>query len=258
MKKYAILIGLNYVDEKVYNGWRGELGGPVSDANMVRDFLLKRGYECYMLLNEQATSVLFESVIESISKKIKLGDKLVIHYSGHGTLIDNKLYADIELFKSDSGWAMFDGIYCDDLVYCQLAKIPYGVSVVIASDSCHSGSFFRSMVSSMFGMFGQRFPKLVPKNVYSNKIFQAKDELDKIKMKAFVRAISGCQTNQYSYDNGLNGIFTLALLKALKLPSNYPETFKRILKEMPIDQTPKYTCIGSPFPNSVKLEMAYS
>jgi len=59
--------------------------------------------------------------------------------------------------------------------------------------------------------------------------------------------ISGCQDNQFSQDGTYNGLFTANLLNVWddgQFKDSYKTFHKRIVSQMPAEQTPNYYVIG--------------
>jgi hypothetical protein len=92
----------------------------------------------YLLLNEEATAGSLLTLVAQAAKDLQAGDTLFLTFSGHGCRLPDK-NAD-EPSGYDSAWCMYDRAVVDDEVHEALSHLRAGVSVLVLSDSCHSGS----------------------------------------------------------------------------------------------------------------------
>jgi hypothetical protein len=221
MKK-ALLIGINYV------GTSAALKGCYDDIIDIRAVLISKGYDCKILTDVTTDAKYklptYNNIIKNLSKLVKnasAGDKLYVHYSGHGSkTID--LSGD-ERDGTDETICPLDSIgnpgkyIIDDMLYDILVKnLPSGVNLYVVFDSCHSGSAID-----------------LPYRYINGGFYKENDNTP----TANVIMISGCKDKQTSadaimYDKGYprpNGALTWALLKAL---SEAPEaaTWKKFIK----------------------------
>jgi hypothetical protein len=141
MTKRAFLIGINaYKDSP--------LSGCVNDVSDMRDYLMLSGFAAdniRTLLDERAGVEQIISRLHWLRAGAQAGDKLVLHFSGHGTTIrrwENNLLAlgaDACLVPYDFNWKYDHSFITDgdlDDIFCDL---PPGVDLTMIFDSCHSG-----------------------------------------------------------------------------------------------------------------------
>ena len=171
---YALLIGINfYFPNRLFDNSEYEnLDGAVNDINDVEQFLLqqpKKPDKIYKLTATSAKRTTFldppkpieaaadlptyANIIQSfdeITKQAKAGDKVYIHYSGHGGRAKSIYPKNIKsngidetLVPTDIG--LKEGQYIRDLELAVLLKrmVDKGLIVTLVLDSCHSGGSTR-------------------------------------------------------------------------------------------------------------------
>lgn len=142
VKRRAVVYGLDRVDPFYYNGWAGVCPGTILDATRMRDLLLSRGYDVTILLNKAATIAGVRSACEKAVAGMTAGDKLVVYGSSHGGQVRDT--DGDEQGGMDSTICLWDGQLVDDEVWRFLIEIPFGVEVDFITDSCNSGTNYRS------------------------------------------------------------------------------------------------------------------
>lgn len=85
MAKYALCIGIND-----YPGTHIDLSGCVNDAKNWAKVFTQRGFTVEMLLNKEAKGKAIRQRIQSLFKKAKSGDFVVIQFSGHGSFVPDE------------------------------------------------------------------------------------------------------------------------------------------------------------------------
>jgi len=144
-KKMALLIGINY------RGTTDELNGCINDVNNVRDMLINEfNYEkenITMLTDDSKIKPTSMNILRALSKMVILAyhnkcDELFIHYSGHGTYV-NDMNKDEDDGK-DEALVPLDyeknGVITDDLLHEYLAYLPKECKCICLFDCCHSGT----------------------------------------------------------------------------------------------------------------------
>lgn len=171
-KKYGLFIGIN-----AYEGGISPLKGCVNDATKMREAMTtKFGFnvaDTTLLTDAAATRAGIMTNLNKYATLAGVGDILVVHYSGHGTLFPDKyseekdetnlIYMEApnkagqmeviyERDKYDSAIVPVDArlktsgkpwrnLILDDELYAILSGVTRkGAQVVLISDSCHSGS----------------------------------------------------------------------------------------------------------------------
>jgi hypothetical protein len=171
-KKYGLFVGINK-----YSGGINPLNGCVNDATKMRDAMISKfGFQAVdttMLLDESATREAILANLQKYQAQAGVGDLVVFHYSGHGTLFPDKYSEERDETKliymeapNDAGQmeviyerGTYDSaivpvdarsrtsgkpwrnLILDDELYAIFGAITRkGAQVVLISDSCHSGS----------------------------------------------------------------------------------------------------------------------
>ena len=266
MKKsgYSIHIGLNFVDPNHYDGWDGELVACENDARDMASLAESQGFATVKtIIRQKATRSAVLKELSLAAKKLKNGDLLFLTYSGHGgTLPDRN---GDERDNQDETWCLYDAELVDDELYHAYTQFAEGVRIVVLSDSCHSGTVTRAAHYARnpenAGKRYRSMPKAVALRTYNkNREFYEKilknpalresnpfSKKYNSKLKATVRLLSGCQDNQESNDGDFNGLFTGTLLSVWNggtFKGTYSQMMRRILMQMPPDQTPNHYLIG--------------
>lgn len=209
--KYALMIGINYIDcdESM------RLQGCINDILFMKNMLSKKynykNKNITMLrddtddfrLKPTGNNILFH--LRSIVLNSKPNDEIWIHYSGHGSFIQDSDGDELDgndevLIPSD-----FDtnGVITDDILLSilELSKCP----IMITMDCCHSGSICDLTYSFHY---------------HSDKTFSRRIEKKKHIRNQNIFMLSGCRDNQTSADVGMNdhyeGAFTRALIDCLE------------------------------------------
>lgn len=258
-KAYSLHIGLNAVNPSSYGGWKGELNACENDALDMDDIAKKLKYSKHVvLLTKQATRNNVAKYFKSFANSLNNGDFFLLTYSGHGGQIPDANNDEDD--GQDETWCLYDGQIIDDELNYYYSKFKPGARIFVLSDSCHSGTVTRAAFMTPPGgtILNRRdkfMPMAVAKKTYQkNKKFYdriLKDKNLKVaedKVKARIRLISGCQDNQTSSDGDVNGLFTEKLLEVWddgNFQGSYRKFYKRILNQMPPEQSPRHYIIGS-------------
>lgn len=175
--KYALLIGIN--NYKVSN--LKSLEGAHNDVELIRQVLIQRfemdPAHITVLLDEDATHDAIKTQFEALAERLKPGDMVYIHYSGHGSYSCDLNGDEDPSWGKDSTWVAYgsrskaseSGSDCtgfqsedmatrspdlpgdlneydilDDEIYGWLASLCQRTDqVIFVSDSCHSGTVTR-------------------------------------------------------------------------------------------------------------------
>jgi len=211
-----------------YPGSANDLNGCINDqkniVSKLPDFFVRT------FKDSEATIARFVSEVGAVVSQAKEGDKIVIHYSGHGTYVADKSGDEADGY--DEAIYLYDGALIDDKINEVLQKIPNGVTVVILLDSCFSGTATRKLSRPRFIQTERALPKKVRKRFLRS---------NEIKWIVF----SGCSENQTSADAYIggeyNGAFTYYAMKALNRSFTYEQWYNEIRKYLPsksFDQIP--------------------
>lgn len=270
-KGLALTIGLNAVDPRCYEGWRGELNACEADARDMADIARSRKFKVQTLLTRRATRSAVLRGIAKASTALKSGDIFLLTYSGHGGQVPDR--NDNEPDAQDETWCLYNGELIDDEIYAALGRFARSVRVLVFSDSCHSGTVTKAMfyavrgaapgaataaATTSAGAGGVRYRNM-PREVALRTYRAHRAMYDKLQasikgdsegaVRASVILISGCQDNQLSQDGDFNGLFTAHLLRVWKegqFTGSYRKFHSAIVRTMPPDQTPNFFTVGGP------------
>lgn len=260
MAKVALCIGIND-----YPGTGMDLQGCVNDAEDWAAELAKRGFSVQKLIDAAATKKAMAAKMSAVIANAVKGDSVVITYSGHGTYapdLDND-----EADGLDEALCPYDirkaGALTDDEIRLIFATRKPGVSLLLISDSCHSGTVTRAAKDQSdvegpkprFMPMGNWLPDAeLPKRrdggVASTVTVTGGDLPFRwlLAKQAGDLLLAGCAEgpNNFSYDAKIagrfNGAFTAYALKTLKtLPPNktYTDWHTAIRKYLPSASYPQ-------------------
>ncbi|MFN0275043.1 MAG: caspase family protein [Chitinophagales bacterium] len=267
-KAQALVIGINKVDPKHYDGWDGFLAVCENDAKDFSSYLkTKKLKSITTLLTKSASRDVVKKGLENAAKNLVKGDLFVVYYSGHGGNEIPDINGD-DHDGFDETWCLFDGELLDDELLLAWRKFKAGVRIVVVSDSCFSGDIVKFNPLRLKIEKTKAMPPQVGMATYKkNKSFydavaesvkdaDLKEEKKtggfKTKVKATVLQISSSQEWQPSIpetdDFPKNSLFTGVMMKEIKenkKMKTFTDLIKQTKKKMPVYQTPKHQVIGS-------------
>jgi hypothetical protein len=229
-KKIALLFAIND-----YPGSQNDLNGCINDQNNVSSKL--PDFEKRKFKNSQVTVANFKAEILKAADETTAGDKVVIHYSGHGTYLPD--YNGDEIDGKDEALYLYNGALVDDQIGELLGNFKPAVEVIIFLDSCFSESATRALnmaPNRHKGKFKIYKGFKDHKNIPHKRLLK-----DSLKWVVF----SGCSEHETSADaflNGtFNGAFTYYLMECIDRNLTYKEWYAELRKSLPspeYDQTP--------------------
>lgn len=244
MQKYALTIGVKYVDKTAYGGWDEVLQKPEKDAKDMANILKAHGYETETILTESATFNAVKSHILSYAEKLTDGDYLLIYYSGHGGRDDrndnpnNERNDELEKVDGiDDCWCLYDRPLWDDNLVNMLSLFKK-VKIVVISDSCNSGTMID--VNTPIGnrvkiLNSKAYEKISFKEIpiqylsgFINIFDGGHNENPNEKIRPEVLLMASCLEHQSCIEWVHNSLFTEFLIAALK-EFNYNVTFDELL-----------------------------
>ena len=265
MASKALLVGVNK-----YKLPGSDLQGCVNDATNVRDVLLKYfGFavkDIRVLVDSRATKKGILDRLGWLVKAAKSGDRLLFHFSGHGSQIRDrdgdelKDHLDEIICPHDMDW---DGTYIvDDDLKAIFSTLPAGVHLEVLLDSCHSGSGTREVaelvaspaIPGISRAIRQRF-LAPPIDILCRHLDE--DDLPLARMLKTTNPtnhvlFAGCRDNQTSADAYIsgtyNGAFTYYFCKHIRDAQGAitrAELLKRLrasLRHEGYDQVPQLEC----------------
>jgi metacaspase-1 len=234
MSNKALLVGIN-----TYKLPGCDLQGCVNDVTNIRDVLLRYyGFtvkQIRVLVNARATKDGILSRLEWLIKDARAGDRLLLHFSGHGSQIRDRDGDELKdkldeiICPHDMDW---DGIYIvDDTLKAIFAGLPKEVKLDVLLDCCHSGTGTREAATIGLLPDGSRVvprgdkPRFLtpPMDILCRQLDE--DDLPTIRMlkeanSANHALFSGCRDNQTSADayisGSYNGAFTYYFCKHVR------------------------------------------
>ncbi len=145
--KYALLIGVSRYEKSRLDS----LDGPENDVELMTD-VLEHSFgvpakNITVLINDEATHTRIRGAFEDLARKIKGGDFVYVHYSGHGSTTPDSL----DRRGEDQTWVSYgarsgaSGLDDFDVLDKELALWIQPIyartdDVVFVSDSCHSAT----------------------------------------------------------------------------------------------------------------------
>jgi hypothetical protein len=260
-EKYALIIAIGEYNQSL-TGWY-----PISaqnDVPLIENALLELGFQesnVMLLTDADATKEGIMNALDVLYSKVQPGDKVVIHYSGHGHQIFDDNGDEIDgldeaLVSYDAPMSMKDGYdgslhFRDDELGAIINKfrIKLGSNghILLFLDSCHSGTGTRGSAKVRGGA-----PPLVPENWISmaksdGKVgFGISDKSDNnargvstSNLAKFV-VFSGASANELNYetyddDDNAVGSLSYCIYKSFSQMNEgdtYRQVFARIMAEM--------------------------
>jgi metacaspase-1 len=233
-KKYAVLVGINYVD----TGY--ELRGCVNDVEKLQGILMNK-YDYHSeniktILNSNATNRNILYSFEMLLKNAQPGDTIFFSFSGHGTFIkdfsgDERDHRDEILVTSD-----FKYILDDHLKVIIDSSLKPHVTLYAVFDNCYGGT-----------MLDLKYHYYNTDTNTENKIVNSNSNIT----PGHVICLTGCRDNQVAMDayikNEFNGAFVCHLVNILNNNENLTwktllQNVRDSLQENDFHQMPQITC----------------
>lgn len=214
MANKALLVGINK-----YKLSGSDLQGCVNDVTNVRDILLKyfefRIGDINVITDERATKSGIVEGLKWLIKGAKTADKLLFHFSGHGSQIRDKNEDELSdkldeiLCPHDMDW---NGIYItDDSLGKIFSGLPKGNNLEVLLDSCHSGTGTREAIGvKNLPVELSLHPRFLPppvdlqcrmdEDLEVRKIMKGGNPMNHV-------LFSACRDNQTSADAYINGSY---------------------------------------------------
>lgn len=122
-----------------------KLKGAINDSRLWSGWFASRGWEVETLWNQEATSQQILAAIERMMRQAQAGDRLAIHFSGHGTQVVDAGGDEVDsLDECYCPWDVTEkGPIRDDQLFNLFQLRLEGVRLYLFADCCHSGSINR-------------------------------------------------------------------------------------------------------------------
>jgi hypothetical protein len=239
-KSVAVVVALTKLDYNAYGGWDGKCAGSNTDLDRVAKACRQAGVERVVTLyNEQATTYAVIRQILLAAKALEPAAKagrsplLLFYYSGHGGAVYD--FFRTEKNSMNQTMCLWDGQMVDDLMWDVLRKIPKGVRVVHITDSCESGTNYRSME-----FVAQAYKEVVRRPRVTRRLPE--------ELSCDLLHFGGCADGEVSKGNVIyGGLFTYTLIETVKpVGKNYYQWFIETKSAMPrVGQIPVMSVIQS-------------
>ena len=195
---YAVQSNVVRIDPRVY-GNDGFLPGVAKDATNWATFFREQNIEVVGRY-ENTSKKQFGRLIQTLSGNAKAGDLAIIQHSGHGT--QQRDSSGDELDGKDEMLCMFDGTLVDDRVWDLLSLFRPGVRVLLITDTCHSGTMYRSTIGRSV------------RNI-------DRDQDSEATLNCSLLAVGTCTDKQTAADTQAGGAGSSALLATYKTAADY-------------------------------------
>lgn len=259
MNRYGLTIGIND-----YAG-AGDLAGCVNDALDMGHLLTERGYKTTTLLDAAATREAILDRLDAAVARLRYRDRLVIHFSGHGTKVPDSSGDEPDGWDECLVTADLNVIRDDDLAVIFDAR-RFGSRIVLVADSCYSGTVSRVGGFERLGAtFDEKHPVrrryLPPLYLASRVAAQAvairsdgrapladTPPNRSLLASSDVLLLSGASAGEYAYDSWWhegdtwrpNGAFTYHLGRALDAGADdWRGAYRRVRESLPSTDYPQ-------------------
>lgn len=251
------------VDPKHYAGWSGPLVACEADARDMGQIASSQGFKTKALLSDKAKREAVLTNLAQAAQSLASGDVFFLSYSGHGGQLPD---ANADEFDDgqDETWCLFDGQPVDDELYTAFGKFKQGVRIIMLSDSCHSGTVAKLMLTNPINAIrmdegGAAIKCMSPmaafrtydanRKFYDPILANSKLRDAWLTVEASVVLISACQDSQTALDGTFNGLFTGTLLRIWNrgaFEGGYRNFFDAIARRSPAAHMPNYFKTGQP------------
>ncbi len=219
MKKQALLVGIN--DYQGINDLQGCINDVTNVRSILKTYFGFTNSEIRVLTDSRATKSNILSRLDKMVSSAVEGDKLIFHFSGHGSQIRDRDgdeladHMDELICPYDMNWD--DGFITDDMLREILTRLKKGVTMEILLDSCHSGTGTRDLTVHPAGtdqcnIINNRY--LNPPVDIECRYLGDEDNLKPVRSFRTDREIilnhilwAGCKDNQTSADAMIDGYY---------------------------------------------------
>jgi caspase domain-containing protein len=254
---FSLHIGINAVDKNHYKGWDGKLQGCENDALFYHELAKKEGCKFSKLLltsdsGSAPTSANVLGFLDYSISELHTGDNLIITYSGHGGIMEDKNYDEPDF--QDETWCLYDRQLLDDELLARFSRFQPGVNIFVISDSCHSGSVVKGIADNVEA--DSRLKRFVPRQQLFETYQANREVYDPLMRMAIIRdedipaavlQLGACQDDEFAMEDGGNGLFTKTIMKILEKNGDigsYQELFIRSKRALHGIQRPNLLSYG--------------
>lgn len=245
-QKLALLVGINN-----YKYVYPTLQGAENDVDSMKVLLTSKAYgfkeaDIHILKNEQATrSNILGEIDNYLIKRAGKGDVVVIHFSGHGSTLDDPsdpfLYDNtiVPYDSRDPGKKVWD--IRDKELNARARRLSDNVgsngNVTFILDSCHSGTGLKAVGVPRAVAKDTRFGKTPPPlDLYNQPIPTNRDTTGSGYSDKDINyvLIAGSRSDLVSYESpdSRNGELTYYLIQELSRPAATPRTYRDVMNKV--------------------------
>jgi len=217
VQRRALVIGMTAVDPGSYGGWDGACPGADVDADVVSQLCLDQGLQLVTYYNQEATWARTKAAALAATKGMRPGDLFVIFIAGHGG--QKRDYGGDEADGYDETLLLWDGEITDDQLLNLWESMPKGVRVLYITDTCNSGTNYRSR---------RDYRRTIPRD-----------------FRGALVHIGGCSDGESSFGSAQGGIMTTALIDAWEEGIGLWQWYIAMVKRMPEKQAPIWAEFGN-------------
>jgi hypothetical protein len=245
-KRLALCIGINEYPDR-----NSRLRFCVNDVKWWGNLLKNKfGFAVYKLLDGQATRGKIRRAIRGLVHKAKIGDTVVIQYSGHGTKVRDRNGDEPDKYDEALyvwGRTERSSILTDDEIRKDLSGLTVGAQLIFISDSCHSGTITRALNNGVNVDPTYCRPRYRPV-ADSPSAGRVRRRLMHPEKDMTHLLLTGCKASEYSYEtqfgNEGNGAMTRQAVKILRAEQDltwlrFHRKLRKVLPNAQLPQTPQ-------------------
>ncbi|MDD2241143.1 MAG: caspase family protein [Kiritimatiellae bacterium] len=226
---YRVAICVGIYKGSVYGTCLGADVDAIQDAELLKAI----GYnDVRLILNEQATRQHIIDTTYAACANLKAGDILYVKGSSHGGQQLNPAEDD----GKDEYFCAADGPLVDNDIWRLLCQVPPGVRVVLAFDTCNSGSMYRA----------HDYAAAVQSRVLSEPVISCYYRNAET-FRGSLLYIGGCADGQLSWGDATGGTLSKVMRATAPRASTYDHWCHLIRAAMPPEQIPVITEVQQSF-----------
>ena len=231
---HALLIGITDYPGKLFP----PLAGPKNDIPLVKTLLVSRlgvpEQNITTLLDAKATHTGIQKAFAALTERVQPGDFVYIHYSGHGSYTDD-LNGDETLGKQDQTWVSYGAtarklpglddyaILDDELRAWLIALYRKTPQVVLVSDSCHSATVTRGVVTGV-----RAAPPDPRPHPLGKQVFPSLDDPPGVRIGAARDVEQAIETEIGGKNYGVFSWYWVEALNQVKPGETWDDVFRRV------------------------------
>lgn len=234
---HSLLVGLKSIDPAAHDGWDGRNGcwGCELDVDNIEIILSPLGYATTILKTQSALAASILAGLSEAAEKCRAGDTFVFYFSGHGGQQPDT--SSDERDGMDETLIAYDREIMDDELNDRWTKFESGVRIFMLSDSCNSGTNYKTMFRDI--------AESTPIRLFSSAAEDASN--GQSTMDAQMIHFGGCRDGSDASGYRDGGAFTRALCQTWddgKFLGDYPAFHRAIKSSVSSGQVVEYSQYG--------------